>query len=191
MIDLALGYIVGDLDAHLRRRFQLQGTIATLNGILDEDGAIPEANRNRVIVSLVNLDVETNHPYSVSGTANGGQFVRTNLPFQFNMDVMVSSMFADYKEGLKLLSASLVFFQSRQVFNHQNSPGLSPRIDKLTLETLKVDYSEMHNIWQALGAKYLPSVLLKFRMISLQGDQVQEVNPNIQSVDQQVNPRGN
>lgn len=189
MIDTALSYITNDLDAYLKRRFQLSSTIAVLGSILDEDGSIPEENRNKVILSLVNLEVENNHPYASRSINTQYMAIQQNLPFQFNLDVMVSSLFTDYKEGLKLLSEALLFFQSKQLFNQQNSPGLSKNIDKITLETVKVNYSEMHNIWQALGAKYLPSVLLKFRMISFQGDQIQQIDSLITSIDNQVKPQ--
>lgn len=169
-------------------RFQLNDTCAVLGTVLDETGAVPEKNQNKIIVSLVNLEHETNHAYAVNQQFSKTGNLTQNLPFNFNLDILLLSLFSNYDEALKFLSESILFFQSKQVFTHQNSPGLDPAIEKLSLEIIKLSYHEMHSLWTALGAKYMPSVLFKVRMLSFQGDNINSIVPTIGNVDPDVHP---
>lgn len=85
---------------------------------------------------------------------------------------MFSSLFNQYEEGLKFLSDTIYFFQARSLFNAQNSPRLDERIFQLSLEVMKLNYSETYNLWASLGAKYIPSIPFKMRMLTFQGDEL-------------------
>lgn len=183
MIYSALNYVAQELNQFLRLRFSLQDDKAILGSILDESGSVPEGNRNKIILSLVNLEEETNQRYAIPQYQNGQQSISQNIPYNFNMDVLASALFTNYDEGLKFLSETIYFFQAKQVFNHENSPGLDPKIEKLTFEVVKMNYSEMHNLWTALGAKYMPSILFKVRMLSFQSGDIQSVDSLIKGVD--------
>jgi hypothetical protein len=66
---------------------------------------------------------------------------------------------------LKYLSRIVQHFQNHRVFNQQNAPELSQRIDRLVLELITLPFSEQNEIWNALRTAYRPSVLYKARMI--------------------------
>ena len=74
---------------------------------------------------------------------------------------------SNYAEALKLVSATVAFFQGRPVLDHANTPELDARIDRLTLEIENLDGTALSNVWGLLGGKYLPSVLYKVRMVTL------------------------
>ncbi len=188
MIYQALNYIVQELNRYLMVRFQLSDTCALLGTVLDEAGTVPEKNQNKIIVSLVNLEHETNHPYALTQQYSDKGNITQNLPYNFNLDILLLALFSNYDEALKFLSESIYFFQSKQVFTHQNAPGLDPAIEKLSLEIIKLSYHEMHSLWTALGAKYLPSVLFKTRMLSFQSGDIDSIVPVINTVAPSVNP---
>lgn len=169
MIYNALNSVVVQLNAFLKQRFRQTEDKAILGTILNEEGTVPEGNRNKVIMSVVNLEQETARQFSATYQRNGASGMkRLNEPYDFNLDVLITSLFSDYNEALKFLSESIYFFQAHNVFDHTNTPQLSPNIQQLTFQVIKLSYGEAHNLWTALGAKYMPSVLFKMRMLSFQ-----------------------
>ena len=57
------------------------------------------------------------------------------------------------------------FFQQNRALDHDNTPALSPLIDKLVLELVTLPLSEQNEIWSALRVSYHPSVLFRVRMV--------------------------
>ncbi|MEO1261776.1 MAG: DUF4255 domain-containing protein [Bacteroidota bacterium] len=190
MINSALQYVARELNRYLMRKFNLQEDKAILGSILDETGAVPEGNKDKVLVTLVNMEQETNYQYINFEKTKGNSNYQLNTPFNFNMDVLITALFSNYNEALKFLSETIYFFQSKNLFNHENSPGLDPKIQQLSFEVIKLSYHEVHSLWTALGAKYMPSVLFKVRLLSFQSDQVQQVDTTISDVGPSVNPNG-
>ena len=187
MIYDSLHYCTQELDRYLKFRFSVAETKAVVGKIVDESGSIPAENQNKIILSLVNLEPETNRPYTSVQRPEGAQDIQQRQPYSFNMHVLVSALFEDYGEALKMLSEAVYFFQAKQEFTHENSPGLNPAIQRLTFEFMKVEYSEMHNIWASLGARYLPSALFKVRMLSFKGGEIDGIQVHSR-IDEQIKP---
>jgi len=188
MIFSALQCVVNQLNAFLKQGSVLNEEKAILGTILNEEGSVPEGNRNRVLLMMVNLEYESamqsarayvKGPASTPNSAanSGGQphaLRHINSPWNFNIDVLIAALFNNYNEALKHLSASVFFFQANNDFTQKNAPCLAPNIERLTFEIVKLSYTEAHNLWAALGTKYVPSFLLKMRMLSFQGSAGQE-----------------
>ena len=87
-------------------------------------------------------------------------------------------------EAFKFLTALIAFFQRKTVFTPQNTPMLSPQIDKITFEMINLDLNEMSNLWAAIGAKYIPSVIYKVRKISITEEAIIADVPIISGIDQ-------
>jgi hypothetical protein len=99
-------------------------------------------------------------------------------PVNLNLFILFSSYFIDknYPEALKFLSAVISFFQSNAVFNHSNTPDLDDRVEKLTFEIVNQDLQNQSHLWGSLGGKYLPSILYKIRMVTIQEGNEAEVS---------------
>jgi len=174
MIYNALHSVVTQLNTFLKKRFRQSEDKAILGTIMNEEGSVPESNRNKVLMTVVNLEQETTMQYAQTFQRNSDQLSKLNDPYNFNLDILVTALFTDYDEALKFLSQSVYFFQAHNVFTHSNTPKLSPKIQQLTFEVIKLSYGEAHNLWTALGAKYMPSVLFKMRMLSFQDSEGQD-----------------
>lgn len=175
MIDQALNCIVEELNRYLKRRLQSTKNLVLMGPLLDTEGKIPIGNQNKLVVSLIKLEPDTTHNTDFRRT--GGSQIIAKSPYYFQLDVLISSLFSDYKEGLRCLSESSSFLQYKPVFTAENTPSLEPEIEKLSLEPLSLSYQDMHNLWGALGVKHLPAVVFKIRGISLpDGDISPEVS---------------
>lgn len=175
MIKECLKYISNELDDFLKRKYNSQESRVQLGAILDQSGSIPEENRNKILLTLVNLEHETVTNTTLNGRIGTRTFSQYHPPLSFNMNVLFSGLFNQYEESLKFISDTIYFFQAKPIFNAQNSPGLDPKVFQLTLEVLKMNSNETYNLWSSMGAKYVPSIVFKIRMLTFQADQVTEI----------------
>jgi hypothetical protein len=173
MIYEALSCVAKELNAYLVEKFKVHDQKAILNAILNQDGSIPEHSLNKIVLSLLNLEHDTTVPFNpVYTNQHASKAAQFNLPYNFNLDVLVTALFenSNYDEGLKFLSEAIYFFHGKSLFTHENTPGLDDRIDQLSLELIRLTYHQEHSLWGAMGAKYMPSVLFKIRLLSFQSD---------------------
>lgn len=168
MIYQALETVANELNNYLMERFNKGGQkAAVLNSIVSQDGSIAENSRDRIVLSLINLEHETSKP---SNRKKHLSQKPGNVPYNFNLDVLITAVFEapNYDEGLKHLSETIYFFQAKNIFNGSNTPQLDDNIQELKFEVTNLGEHQRHSLWGAIGAKYMPSVLFKVRMLSFQ-----------------------
>jgi hypothetical protein len=166
MIDVAINHISGQLNQYLRRTFDLNEDVVTVSNILEQDGALASHINNKLVVFLVNVEKD-----SVAGRIQPVAATNENVvsypPLFLNLSLMIAAHFSNsnYPEALKFLSNAIGFFQRSPVFDHQNSPDLDKRIDKLILDIENLNIKDLSSLWSILSGKYLPSVMYKVRMV--------------------------
>ena len=169
LINSAINQLATELDYMLRKQFRLDERIVEIASTVEHDGSLPLQANNKVVLSLINIERE-NHAQSGGGI--GGNFTRSPVghePIYLNLFVMISICFAgnNYLESMKFLSNSISFFQRRPVFDHNNTPEMDDRIDKLALEIVYLAIQDLCNLWGVLGGHYYPSVLYRCRMVAM------------------------
>jgi hypothetical protein len=181
MIDVAINHVSSEINQHLKRVYDLNEDVVVVSNILEQDGTVAAHVNNKIIVSLVNIEKDTApvQLHNVSSTS-----VRTltrNQPIHFNLYLMFASYFSgsNYQEGLKFISNVVNYFQGKNVFDRQNSPDLDRRIEKLILDIENLDLNDLSNLWGILSGKYLPSVLYKVRMVTIDADVVIDQLPRV------------
>ena len=186
MIYETLHSIAQELNGHLKNTFKIMEDCAILNAILNQDGTIPEHCLNKIVLTLVNLEHDSNIPYNPVHQGGTGDYKELYTPFNFNLDVLVTSLFENknYDEGLKFLSHSLAFFQGKPVFTPDNTPLMNGDIRQVSMELIRLSYHEEHSLWGAMGARYMPSVLFKIRLASFQSGAVNITSPRIKNSDE-------
>jgi hypothetical protein len=98
-------------------------------------------------------------------TSTDGKPQRVQPDIALNLYVLFVSNFKDYEQGLRYLSLIIRHFQQRPVFDHQTAPELDAGIEMLIMELHSMSLPEQHELWQALGKTYHPSILYKVKMI--------------------------
>lgn len=183
MIYETLHSIVRELNEYLQATFKVNEACAILNAVLNQDGTIPEHCLNKIVLSLVNLEHDSNTPYNPVYKGGTSEYEEMYTPFNFNLDVLVTSIFENknYDEGLKFLSQSLCFFQGKPVFSPDNTTHMSNEIRQVSVELIRLSYHEEHSLWGAMGARYMPSVLFKIRLVSFQSGAVNISSPRIKN----------
>lgn len=194
MIHLALQALVVELNAYVKRAFELTDSqpLVLLTSLAALDGSVLTDTLNKLCLTLVNLEQETTLRNGATSrmqdVGNDLAYTYANPAVRLNLRVVLAANFGDYAESLKFLSAAIAFFQRKNVFTPQNTPALDQQIDKLIIELETVNAQEWSFLWGMLGTKCLPAVVYKVRMLTLQETPDGQPVPVISAVGQQTNP---
>lgn len=170
MIDTTFNFIVDALNGFLGARYPGSEPHVVLSSPSNQDGTVPPQIENKLIVTLVNIEREAAATISAMQLRpHNGEYVRVNPPLNLNLYVLVSAYFGNnYGESLKFLSSAMGFFQGKPVYSREDTPDFPPGLERLSLEMVNLSLQDLNNLWGNLGGKYLPSVVFKARMLSIQ-----------------------
>jgi hypothetical protein len=94
-----------------------------------------------------------------------------------------------YAEGLKMLSAALMYFQSYPLMTPQNTPNMPRELQQLSFEISNLRPEEMGQMWGNLGGRYVPSVMFKIRTVTLTSGAITSITPTVRTPASQVTPK--
>lgn len=178
MIYASLSCLTEDINEYFRSKLKINEEKIVLSGLVNQDGSVAINGENKVVVTLVNIEKET---VNNIGQKSSNAFGNSAAPLTINVYILFSAYFnsSNYPEALRFLSYIIAYFQHKSVFTKSNTPGLHPKIDKLIFELSDMNPDKMSNIWSTLGAKYMPSVLYKMRMLTFDESVIREFRPSI------------
>lgn len=163
MIKNALNIIAFNLNQYLKNKFKLTEDHVIVSNLVTLDGSIPKNIQNKIIISLVNIEQES--IISNVGFTQYNNTLENNLPLHINLNVLISSNFENYEEGLHFISNTIIFFNNNPVYTKQNQPDYFESFEKLSIELFKTTIQETSQIWSSIGVKHSPSVLYKIRLL--------------------------
>lgn len=181
MIHTCLSFLTNELNDYLKRRTGSPTVDRVyLTSVATEGGGVVIPDKS-LGVSLINIEEDRVYKDQKSTLINSsGNVERLNPEIKLNLYVLISANFQntdaedstdDYVEGLKQLSWIISFFQAKNVFTPENSPKMAdfdPALTKLVVELYSYSFEQLYNFWSVVGAKYLPSVLYKIRILTFQ-----------------------
>jgi hypothetical protein len=88
-----------------------------------------------------------------------------------------------YESALKRLSLVLEYFQAKTFFENAAISTADEVIDKIMIDLYTLSFEQQNQVWASLGAKYLPSVVYKLRLVVVDKSEFGEAQPLIKSVD--------
>lgn len=197
MIIHALQIVRQELDAFLNSLGTTGNDEVQLGNISQSD--IPEQGeagnlKNKIIISLVNVREEKtlkNAPFARRNdlTLKTEYF---NPPVFFNLYLLISACQNNYNNALIYLSRIAAFFQSKNVFTHQNTlsvtdAALVPETEKmeefkLIMDLYSPSFEELNHIWGILGGKQLPALLYVARLVEVKAAKVDAIGGLIREV---------
>lgn len=175
MLDKVLLFISNLLNKELKMSFGLTEDIVMVSSLINLDGSITQNIENKIILSVINLEQEkTIKNREEYFQTSKGTFNKTHAPIYLNMYLLVSANYnsENYIEALKMLSEVIGVFQASKIFTSQSHPDLDASIERLNFEIFNVPVQELSHVWSGIGAKYVPSMVYKVRMISIQKGRV-------------------
>jgi hypothetical protein len=183
MLRTALEFLTEELNQYMKVKDPINfGNVDSviLSGLMNPDGtfAIPMDQGNesfKVILTLINLEEDRIAESQLSHQRKNELVQVVNPPVNINAFVLFSVYATNYPTALRLLSHVISFFQSNMTFTPVKYPHLNAKveeekpwqkIERLVVTLYSTTLEQQNNLWAALGAKYMPSVIYKVRTMS-------------------------
>lgn len=184
MIHQVLPIVVSELNEFLKRTFLENTDRVVISELVDTSGVPAAATQNKVVCLVTNIT-----PENADLSSRSKRPALKKPPLYLNLSLLFAANFpGNYLEGLALLSRVLSFFNGKQVFTPQNTPGLPTGVEKVVIEIDPLDQQTQSQLWLALGATMKPSISIKLRMLAISQDQIREVIPEIIGIDVDTEP---
>lgn len=146
------------------------GNIAQVNDL--GGGAL----NSKIVLTVVNIEEERMLRSPENYIRQGTDIKYKNPPVFLNLYVLFTSNFSlsggenDYQQSLQGISYIIQFFQNQNVFTRLNAPDLPDGVEELIFDLKTLSFQDLNNMWGILGSKYLPSVLYKVRLLTIDED---------------------
>lgn len=176
MVHQSLQFTKKLLSQFIRNKMGLNDEHVILNYMVEQSGSMPKSNLNKVVISLINIEKETNRPFHVrQQKLTDGSFSDFNPAERYTLDLLISSNFDDYNETLKFFDIVLLFFQINSCIDISVSSPMPEGLTKLEFEFEKLSFHQMQGLWTAMGAKYQPSIVYKLKFVTIDVRQTQGI----------------
>jgi len=178
MIDKVLDFVRTQLNTYLQNKLSLLPTedAIILSNISQLNETQPNSGGNDVdpqnaFISVVNIEEDriSKSPENFVRALDGSITYKSPKIF-LNVYVLFAVNLTSYTESLKRLSYIIQFFQYQNVFTPISYPSIPAGVDELILDLMSLSYQDLNNLWGILGSRYLPSVMYKMRLISINED---------------------
>ncbi len=170
MIEVALTFIKDELNTYISNKLNSPSSETVfLTKLVEQDGSTVNLQDESVNITLINIEEERANKSQTPVRKNVNGVIQQYSPEQrFNLYILFSVYArANYEMSLTLISYVISFFQGKNVFTSGDNPGLSGEIEKLIFELQPTNWEQLNHIWAAQGAKYMPSVIYKARLLTV------------------------
>jgi len=129
--------------------------------------------QDKLVLSVINIQ-EDRVARSPEHFMKEDQLIKYKNPaIHLNITLMFAATH-DYRQAIPLLERIISFFQAKYVFTPGNTPELEAvnavnniNIEKLIFEWVNLDMERVNQLWTTLGGHYMPSIVFRMRMITI------------------------
>ena len=164
-------------------------SVLVLENIAKQDDATVLRLKDRVAVSLLNMEEESTLKNIPNTSFKDGKTIYKNNKVNLNLYVLFSANRTAYDKALVSINNIVEFFQSKKVFTQVNTPftSTSSIFDELKEFKFIVDlytptFEQLNYIWGTLGGKSVPSVLYKISIIEIESDIMKDTGQPITNI---------
>lgn len=183
MIYDALLCITEEINEYFSAKLKINEDKVVLSGIINQDGTIAAPGENKILLTLINIERENiGKSNAVRNSMKTG--AHTSAAMNIHLYVLFSAYFGgnNYAEALRFLSFIISYLQNKSVFTKSNTPKMGDNLEKLIFEMENLPAERLNSVWATLGAKYMPSVCYKVRMLVFDELVIREFRPAIQEI---------
>lgn len=188
MIYQTLEILTTQINKHLRTKTNDDSELI-LENIAKQDDATITKLKDRVVVTLLNMEEESTLKNIPNTSINDGKIIYKNNKINLNIYVLFASNRTAYDKALISIHNIIAFFQSKKVFTQANTPITSSnslinnlKEFKFTVELFTPSFEQLNYIWGTLGGKSVPSVVYRISSIEIVSNTINETGPLITNV---------
>ena len=175
MIGNILEIVAREASAYLDKQIKLPSgkKSVVLHNPNNLDGKLNILN-NSISLSLLNIEQElSNRNPMAQKEVIDGKVYKQNPAVNINLQIIFIANFQkDYINELNYITKIIEFFQQKSSFTSANTEGLENlKIEKLSFKLNTLPLERQGNIWNMIGAKYMPSVVYKVGLLTIQEEQ--------------------
>jgi len=171
ILEKALKFLESELNAYIKAKFDEQENRVELSDLVSQNGSL-SVSPNCIGLTLVNIKEEKiAKTQGMVQSKSAGVSVKKNPDIKIEVYILFSANFGDYGQSLKAISCLLSFFQRNNVFEKSKFPAMDSSSGKLVFEMQTLSFEEQNHIWGTLGAKYIPSLLYKMKVLVIDEDE--------------------
>jgi hypothetical protein len=184
MIDEVLVALRDRLNELLHIFYPNADSWVVLGGVGARNGATSPEITNRIVMSLVNLQSDASSGTFVQPRLTDDQYFASPPPLSVDALVMLASHFddANYTIGLARLSTLISALQAAPVLTREDSPKLPRETDRIVVEFVSLDLSQVSSLMLATGAKYAPFALYRLRRLPFSAPAGAGVAPAVRTI---------
>lgn len=196
VIENVMEFIKGQMNEYIKIQAQ-ENELVKIGALISGSGNTVQ-NEDQIYLSLVKIEEENligKYPHFAKGS--DGKDRKLKPPVSINLLLLFSATHKEYLTALSAISYVMGFFQTHHVFDAQNYPDFNDKlnlksnqfVEKLIFEHHHLTMEQHNNLWASLGAKYMPSVLYKMRMLTFfdQGGEKAEPIKEINGTEKLIN----
>jgi hypothetical protein len=135
--------------------------------------------KDKLVLSIVNIE-EDRVARSPENFVKQDNLIKYKNPaIHLNLTLLFAATH-DYGKAIPLLEKVIRFFQVKSVFTPANTPELlavnelnNINIERIIFEWVNLNLEQVHQLWTTLGGHYMPSMVFKMRMITIDEQQIQ------------------
>lgn len=165
--------------------------IVVISNLVNQNGELAFTSNNqnqtehKIVITLINVEEErTLKEQTYFKKSADDNIISQNPEIRINLSVLFTAYSTSYETSLRILSYLLGFFQMKNNFTPQNTPELNGYIEKATIELQTLSAEQNNHLWGYIGAKYMPSVVYRIRMLVIQEGQKKMEAPPISVIDE-------
>lgn len=178
MIDKALTFLRTELNEYLKQKMSSTTDMVELTAFVKQNGDL-EIDTGMVGMMVVNVEEEKLFRSIAPQTVQvGTNYTMVNPELKLNIYMMLAANHTSHVEALKMLSNTILFFQGRNTFTNVESPALED-VEQLMLDLYTINFEQQNQLWASLGAKYMPSVMYRIRMLIMNDQLVRDTAPAV------------
>ena len=149
---------------------------------------------NKLIISIVNIE-EDRVAKTPENYIKENSLVRYKNPaIPINLTILFAATHNNYETAITLVEKVIRFFQIKYVFTPQNTPELQTinevsniNIEKIIFDWVNLNLEQVNQLWSFLGGHYMPSVVMKMRMFTIDEQQIQKEGLPIKEINESFN----
>jgi hypothetical protein len=165
-------HVADELDRYVHLRTGDSDRVA-LAGLVDSKGDVNGDARDVIALSLVNVEEERIGRSMERYERTDDDRVRRIEPeIRLNLYLLFVANFTDHAEALKAVDEVVSYFQNTPFVEYADIEE-SDRSGRVVFELVTLTFEQINHLWGALGAKYMPSVLYKARLTTVDDAQPQ------------------
>lgn len=189
MLRTSLEFVSGEIAEYMFLKdpgtYTNRESIVHLSGLTYPDGSSAIDSAKHIMITLAKMEeerLEGKAPYYIN--TSDDKYARKNPAVTLNFYLLFIACNKNYSTALRDLSHVVSFFQGSPVFDKKKFPGLNnpsdpawKQVEKLVFYIQPLSFEQENNIWSSMGAKYMPSIMYKVRMLTIASASGEETEP--------------